>query len=260
MAKRTLRFLLVICLVAHTGWAANDPFAGKWKLNPSQSQLTDLMKVESLGGSKYIVTFAPNAPSETIVANGTDQRGLFGTTLSISIVGPDSWKVVRKKDGQVLLTGIWKLSDDGKTLNDHYTENHPQGSTVTIDYVYQRTAGNSGFPGTWESTTAKMDTAFELQIEPWEGDGLSIVNSSEDVTRNMKFDGKDYPKLGRNVAAGSASSGRRTDDGTLELTDTIQGKVTGTEQIKLSSDLKTLTITVQPVGQKIPNIFVFDRE
>jgi hypothetical protein len=33
-----------------------------------------------------------------------------------------------------------------------------------------------------------------------------------------------------------------------------------TQQIELSPDLKTLTITVHEVGQGKPNILVFDRE
>jgi hypothetical protein len=46
----------------------------------------------------------------------------------------------------------------------------------------------------------------------------------------------------------------------LEMTDKIKGKVMDTRQIKLSPDLKTLTMTVLPVGQSKPNILVFDRE
>lgn len=47
---------------------------------------------------------------------------------------------------------------------------------------------------------------------------------------------------------------------TLELTVKINDKVTDTRQIELSPDLKTLTMTVHPVGQSEPNILVFDRE
>lgn len=45
---------------------------------------------------------------------------------------------------------------------------------------------------------------------------------------------------------------------TLEMTDKINGKIVDTQQIKLSSDLKTLTITVHPVGRSEPNILVFE--
>ena len=105
-----------------------------------------------------------------------------------------------------------------------------------------------------------VNSAFVLQIRPYERNGLSFIHSSEEVTRNVKFDGKDYPNVGRGVAQGSTSSARRLDERTLEITDKIKGKITGTEQIELSPELKTLTRTVRPVGQRDPNIFVFERQ
>jgi hypothetical protein len=75
----------------------------------------------------------------------------------------------------------------------------------------------------------------------------------------MKFDGKDYPETGPDVAAGSASSGRRVDPRTLEKTDKIQGKVMDTAQFKLSPDLNTLTLTVHQTGQSKPITIVYDR-
>jgi hypothetical protein len=44
------------------------------------------------------------------------------------------------------------------------------------------------------------------------------------------------------------------------MTDKIKGKVTGTQQFRLSSDLKTLTLTMHLTGQSNPNILVFNRE
>jgi hypothetical protein len=46
---------------------------------------------------------------------------------------------------------------------------------------------------------------------------------------------------------------------TLEMTDKINGKIMNTQQIKLSSDLRTLTMTMQTVGRSEPNILVFER-
>jgi hypothetical protein len=259
MSKRTFHLLLVACLATGTISAANDSFVGKWKLNPSKSTLTDLMKVEAAGANKYAFIFS-GTEGETIRANGTDQPGLFGTTLSVTIERPDTWKVVRKKNGRTLLTGIWKLSEDGMTLTDHYTENHQDGSTFSLDFVYKRTAGSSGFPGTWESTSEKVNSVYELDIQPWEGDGLSFVTPAQHETQNMKFDGKDYPDQRPEALPGSASSGHRVNGTTLEISNKIKDKVISTRQITLSPDHKTLTMTVHPAGQSMPNILVFDRE
>lgn len=76
----------------------------------------------------------------------------------------------------------------------------------------------------------------------------------------MKFDGKDYPNVGPNVAQGSASSVRRLNQNTLEMTDKINGKIADTQQIGLSSDFKILTITVHTAVRREPNILVFERQ
>jgi hypothetical protein len=76
----------------------------------------------------------------------------------------------------------------------------------------------------------------------------------------MEFDGKDYPNQGPNVFAGSASSGHRVNESTLDITDKVNGKSTVTRQLKLSPDRKTMTVTAQPVDRSKPNVLVFDRE
>ena len=259
MSKRTFQVLLFTWLATGTLWAADDPFVGKWKLNPSKSQLTDQMKVEAAGANKYALNLGGGAV-ETIVADGTDQPGIFGTTLSITVEGPDTWKVVRKRDGRTLLTGIWKLSQDGKTLSDTFRANQPDGSTLSLDYVYERISAGSGFVGTWESTSEKVNSVYEFEIQPYQGDGLSFIIPAEHETQSMRFDGKEYPDVGPDVPPGTVSSGRRVNERALETVDKINGKVMTTRRIELSADLKTLTMTVHPADQSKPNILVFDRE
>jgi hypothetical protein len=260
MLNRIFQVLLVTCLATSTLWAANDPFVGKWKVNPSKSKLTDQMKVEAVGANKYAITFAPGAV-DTIVADGSDQPALRGTTFSIMVEGPNNWKVIRKKEGRTVIMAKWTLSADGKTLTDAYTQYGDDGSTLSLDYVYQRTAGTSGFAGTWESVSEEVKSEIELQIQPYEGDGLSFNSAAAGMNQNIKFDGKDYPDLNPNMAPGSTSSGRRVNERSLEITDKVQGKIADNRQIELSKDLKTLTIAIRRVGQSKPqNILVFDRE
>lgn len=258
MLNRTFQLLLAGCLMTGTLWAADNPFVGDWKLNPARSKLTDVMKVESAGANKYAFNFGSGP--ETIVPDGTDQPGTSGTTLSVSVERPDSWKVIRKRDGRMLLTANWKLSKDGKTLTDDFTGINPNGSTYNLNYVYKRTGGGSGFTGEWVSTSETVNSVFVLQVRPYEGEGLSFIFPSAEDKRNVKFDGKDYPNLGPNVTPGSTSSIRRVNEHTLEMTYKINGKVLYTQKIELSSDLKTLTVTRLKVGESEPNVRVFERQ
>ena len=247
---------LVACLVTGTLWAANDPFVGKWKVNPSKSKLTDEMKVEAVGANKYALTFGPGAV-DTIVADGTDQPALQGTTLSVTVQGPNNWKVWRKKEGRTLVTGFWTLSGDGTKLNDDFTYYPPDGPTVKLHYVYERTAGSTGFTGTWDSMTAEVDPAIELAIQPYEGDGLSFDGPIAHMS--IKFDGNGYPDS--KAGSGITSSGHRVNERSLEITNKLQGNVTDTRQLELSADLKTLTMAIRAGGEsKAKNIYVFERE
>lgn len=259
MLKCVLRFVLVACLATGALSAANDPFLGEWKLNSAKSKLIDVMKVESVAGNKYAFDFGAGS-AETIVTDGTDQPGIAGTTFSVTVEGPDSWKVIRKKDGRILLTAFWKLSKDGNTLRDDYTEFGTDGTSSNVKYVYQRTAGTSGFAGTWEGSSETLNAVIVLKVQPYEGDGLSFINASEGTTTNVKFDGKDYPKAGANVMAGSACSARRVNEDTLEMTDKFNGKIKDTRHIQLSADRKTLTTTVHVPGRREPDVLVFERQ
>ena len=259
MFQRIAKLWMVTCLTAGALCAATDPFIGEWKVNPSKSTLIDRMKVEGAPGGKYAFDFG-SGTAETIATDGTDQPGLAGTTLSVTVEGPRAWKVVRKKDGRTLLLAHWKLSEDEKTLNDDFTGFGGNGSKTNVQYAYKRTAGTSGFEGTWQNKSETVTSAFVLKVQPYEDDGLSFVYPAQDVTKNLKFDGKDYPIGGLNAAKGSVASARRVNNDRLEITDKIDGKTADTQQVELSSDLRTLTITVHPVGQRDGSIFVFERQ
>ena len=256
MFKRIFLLLSLACVAAGAAHAADDPMIGSWKLNPQKSTLVDEMKVASAGANKYSFDFG-GPTSETIVADGTDQPGLVGTTFAVTPQGPDQWLVVRKKDGRVLIRAIWTLAKDD-TLHDDYTQFGDNGKTTHLLYVYSRKGAGTGFAGDWVSTSEKLETAYVVEVRPYEGDGLSILSASEGVTKNVKFDGRDYPNPGspHNVL----SSAQRVNERTIQLTDRIGEKVVDTQEISVSEDGKTLTMTRRLPQQSEPNVLVFDRQ
>ena len=257
MSKRAIQLLLVVFLVTNAAWAVSDPFLGKWKLDPAKSRMPDEMKVTATEPNTFAFDFGGGKP-EIIVADGTDQPGHFGTTLAVTVEGPDTWKVVRKKDGHTLLTAIWKLSPDGTTLSDTYRETGPDGAS--LDYVYERTSSGSGFAGTWDSVIEKMNSPYELEIRSYMGDGLTLITPAEHSIRNVRFDGKDYADGDEKTPSRFMTSGRRVNDRAIELTDKREGQMTDTLEVEVSPDLKILTMTVHGAGQKKPVVLVFGRE
>jgi hypothetical protein len=259
MFKRTFKMVVAFCLVATAAWAAQSPFIGEWKLDSSRSRMPDEMKVESKGGNRYAFDFGGGV--ETIVADGTFQQGLYGSLLSAKQEAADTWIVARQKDGKLMLRATWKLSADGSTLTDYYREFQPDGSTISVsmDYVYRRTGtGGSGFAADWQSFKETINTPYTIEVKPFQGDGLALVNRLQDMTRNVKFDGRDYPHEGPHAAPGDTSSAQRVDEHTFVLTDKANGKTTSTQRIALSPDGKTMTITLGPEAK--PTVMVFERK
>lgn len=245
--------MFVAALAASTFWTANDPFVGHWRLDISHSTIVDDMKVESQGPNRYGFSFE-GAPVETVIADGSDQPGLSGTMLSVKQADDGTLSVVRKQDGKVIVSAHWKLSPDGQTLRDSFTSLQDDGTNLEVDYVYRRTAGTSGFSGTWESTTRPIGLNLEMDIRPYGNDGLSF--DSPGSRKAVTFDGRDH------AADGSKDvtfSGRRDGARAMTYTEKNGGKVARVRAFQLSRDEHTLTETLRTPGHSIPDIFVFQR-
>ena len=221
MLTRFNSLIALTCLIAGTLWAADDPFAGKWKLDQEKSKITgEQMKIEDLGDNKYQFTIGET--SDTITADGTDQPVHDGQSMAITKDGSDTWKIITKKNGKTIASGTETVSDDGKTLTVKGTNFKPDGSTSDFGIVYKRIGSGSGFAGKWESTNLTINSPVEWDIEPYEGNGLTFNTPAYQETLSMKFDGKDYTEKGPDVAPGSTSSGKRLNAHTIEVTDKLR--------------------------------------
>ncbi|MBV9761109.1 MAG: hypothetical protein JO340_11140 [Acidobacteriaceae bacterium] len=256
MVKGAFLLLSLAWFIGGAALAADDPMVGKWKLNPQKSKLTDEMKVTNLGANKYLFDFGGGSP-ETIVVDGTDQPANFGTTFAVTEVGPDEWTGMRKKDGRIQIKGIWKLSKDGKRLHDDFTFFADNGKTTHLVYVYERRGTGSGFSGDWVSTSEQVDTVYVMEVRAFQGDGLSFITAGEGA-KSVKFDGQDYSNVSSGIE--TVSSAQRVNERTIKLNDKIAGKLVDEQEVRVSEDRKTLTMTIRVPGRDEPNVLVFDRE
>jgi len=258
MFNRICLSLTLVCLLVGTLCAADDPFCGKWKLNMEKSKITgEQMKIKDLGGNKYTLTFG--AVSDTVTADGTDQPVHFGRTVAITPDGPNKWKMVEKKDGKVTSSMTHTLSDDGKMQSIKGTDTKVDGTTSDFDVELKRVGTGTGWAGTWESTDVKLTSPDEYDISAYEGNGLTFDTPSYKDTLSMKFDGKDYEEKGPDVAPGSMTSGKRLDTNSIEVTDKVKGQVMDHTKYQVSSDGKTLTLTIRETGQPHAVTIVYDK-
>jgi len=105
-----------------------------------------------------------------------------------------------------------------------------------------------------------MNSPYLIEVRAFDGDGLSFIAPSEHQTENVKFDGKDYPNEGPNAVPGITFSMQRVDERNLVMTDKATGKVIETDEIGLSADRKTLTITKHIPGHDKRIVMVFERK
>jgi hypothetical protein len=250
---QTISFVAIATVAASTVWTADDPFVGKWRLDVSRSTIVDEMRIEALGPNRYRFNFE-GAPAETIVADGTDQPGLPGTTLSVKVEDERTLTVVRKQEGRVIVSASWRLSEDGGTLRDAFTSRQPDESKVMLDYVYRRVSGSSGFAGAWESTTKPVGLRVELRIQPYDHKGLSFVGPGSD--KSVTFNGRDHAVPGKH---GLTLSGRRHGMRTTEYAEKNRGKIERARKFELSTDGRTLTETLFTAGRATPDVLVFER-
>jgi len=221
--------------------------------------MPDEMMVQLKDGNTYTFDFGGGA--ETIAVDGTDQAGIGGTLLSVNAEAPDTWIVQRKNGGRLVIKATWKLSGDGSTLTDYFRQFETDGSTTSLDYVYRRNGGGSGFAGDWQSVKETVNSPYFLDVNELQGGGLSISDPVEHRTKTVKPDGSDAPNdaVPPNAGQSRSSSFRRVNERTLVVTDKVNGKATVAEEFVLSADGKVLTMTVHAASLARPYVLVFQR-
>jgi hypothetical protein len=245
-------------LLAGSLWAADDPFVGRWKLNPARSTFTGMqMKIDDLGGSKYKITSGNT--SDTITADGTDQPTSEGDTVSIAPEGANAWKMVIKRKGTIVSSMTHSLSPDGATQTIKGIENKPDGSTSDFTVEMKRVGNGSGWAGTWEQVKVEENSTHELDIDAYQESGLTFRSPDYRATVSMNFDGKSYGEVGPDASPDDAFSGTRADAHSLDLTFTMKGKVVEKRKYQISPDGRTLTITTLETGQPHARIMVYDK-
>ncbi len=212
---KTLLFVIALTTLSPACmWAADDPFVGTWKVNPHKAQVAgQRWEIKDLGGNKYDLLHGDI--EQSFVADGADHPNKFGGTWSIKQETPDRWVVTRKHHGNVTSVSTWTLSEGGQQWIEEYKGTRPDGSTYTDSSTAARVGGGSGFVGTWELKSDTESSYSNNVIKPYGQDGLSFTWPADKTYTDMKFDGKDYPAHGPEVAAGFTSSAKRIDEHTI---------------------------------------------
>jgi len=256
---RTGKFTCALLLAAACAVAAENPFIGKWKLDPSKSQFTGTtFKWEDAGNGK--VRWSSGNESMTFTTDGKEHPGLYGRMVTVKQIDPKTWERTTRLKGKVVATATDKLSDDGKTLTEEEKGTHPDGSSYHETDTFERVGDGSGFFGTWKTTKVDTDSSQVMSFAPNGEDGVNWDIPSQHAKCALKFDGKDHPASGPRVPKGLTLAATKTGDRSFDFVEKIGGKEVYKGNMSVSDDGKTLTSKGSAAGVNEPTTEVYDKQ
>jgi hypothetical protein len=259
MQSRNATSCLIALLMATGLAAAENPFAGTWKLNPAKSKFTgDTMKFERTSSGE--IHWSGAGLAYTFKIDGKEYPGPVGDLVAWKQVDEHTWETTYRLKGTLVSTDTSTLSPDGKTMTIISKGTKPNGQSFQNTSVYERTSGESGLVGTWKSKEVKISSPGTLKLTPAGDDGIVWEFVDFKATCNAKFDGKDYPCTGPTAPAGISVALKRTGPRSYDWTEKLNGKLLFTGTVTVSQDGRTLTNVGKPVAVNEPITEVYERQ
>jgi len=239
---RTIALSLVAFFACSAAWA-DSPFDGTWQLNATKSQLAgDTMSFDDAGG-------------------GTDGSS-FTTPMGIERTfqkTAEGYTTTNKKNGLLISSGFWKLSDDTNTLVIESKGTKPNGDTFDNLTTYVRTAPGTGLIGGWKSTKVKLSNPNSLTLQS-NGGEVTLTISAIKATCHANWDGKDYPATGPTVPDGITVAVSKSGPNSFKLVEKYKGKVLEIIHYQLAADGKSMTAKGTNGEGKEPFTEVYDKQ
>jgi hypothetical protein len=251
MRVRLVFLLTLISAVVST--AADAPYIGKWKVNSSKSQLTDIVTIEKLPSGE--MRFEESGFTYTFKADGKEYPTPDGGTATWKAVSADKWEVTNRANGKVSATIT--LSVSGDTLSSMAMIPQADGKDIMTTATLKRTSGGPGLAGKWQGTQADAGSSW-LEVAPNGADGITLKAPNSMCA--AKFDGKPYPMTGSGDGPKQTMSFHKAGPASFETTTFLNGKPFFNDVYVASADGKMLTDTGTPVSTKKPLKVVYDRQ
>jgi len=136
-----------------------------------------------------------------------------------------------------------------------FAQSDPAAGTWKLNAAKSRYSPGPA-PKTNVITIAAVDNGLKVT-----GQGTDAEGKPTSINYTVTFDGKDKPVTGSPDY--DATSGKRIDANTTELTRKKEGKTVQTATRKISADGKTMTVTSRgktPSGKPLNNVAVFEKQ
>jgi hypothetical protein len=245
MRIRYWSVVAIVMLAAVSTALAESPWAGKWKMDPSQSKLTgDTIRFASAAGGE--MTYTGEGHTTKFKLDGTPVKTWSDAEVSWKKVDDNTYESKAKQNGVDLGTNTWTLAQDGKSLKVESTGTNPDGSSFDNSSDYTRVSGTHGLIGSWKSTKTNINEEQTYDISEKGPNELTWNIPAIKGVLNVKLDGKDYAPEGPTVPKGLTIALVRTSPHTLKMTEKMNGEVSLHSAMTLSADGKKITELVTP--------------
>jgi hypothetical protein len=258
----------VICA---QGTAANidlRAFVGTWRENQSKSRpsissaLTYTFTAEPDGFLTIVRGRVQLRDQVRLDGQDYPTPGIEGRTASWTKVNDMLYESTIKRNGSLLGTAKWVLSDDGNHLRQETTPVRANGDNDIniIEYVRVSGAGKV-LLGEWKpvSTRSAVPDLFVVTLE---GDELSVFYPKYGSTLYaMRPDGEQYQLTAQNALPGMTTAAESLGMRSLRRTTFQAGKPTLETVMTVSADGRTMTVTTHaPSSSDEPSLFVYEKK
>jgi len=248
--KKLLLACVMLVLPSFGALAAESPWVGTWKLDPSKSQLV---------GDTFDYSKAPNGlihysdgstASFDFGLDGKEYKSWGNHSVVWTAADPNTWNTVVKQDGAVIYAARRELSADGKTLTISMTGNRPDGSPANDVSVYTRVGGGTGLIGKWRSSKVEIPAPTAYVISSPSPGVMRFDSPSYKFVFEGKTDGTDLTVKGPTVPPGLTVSVTATSPKTLSYVYKMNGKPDSYNTDTLAADGKSFSSVSWNPGKK----------
>jgi hypothetical protein len=242
------RLIVAICLacafrLCACSHAAQSPFAGTWKTNLDQSQLSSKLFTFSVNNGRYDCTSCVPEVLQ-LKADGGEQSlsGVLHYKIAVNEIDSHTLRIMQTKDGKTSSEEVCTAVNTARTLHCKTTyylpkDNKPLVQEAEWGRVGEPVSNANSTSGSWRMQ--KLILPESHLVETFKGNGNELSASSHGTAWTAKFDGKDYPVKG-SYSTDSVSL-KQMSDRAIEATYKFGGHLIRVDKITVSSDGKTLT-------------------
>jgi hypothetical protein len=147
---------LAVATLPERGLAQSDPLTGLWQLNVAKSKYSpgpgpksQTLNIQGEGQNRKLTAVGINAAgnaAQVVVFSELVEDGKPHPVTGLAVADANTYtrvdahtiKVTRLKDGKVVQTATWVVSQDGKTLTANLTGTDANGREVNNITLYEK--------------------------------------------------------------------------------------------------------------------------